>query len=428
MTHFFLDISILILLIALTSFFVSAEIAIVASKKSKLNSLSKNNKGAKTALSLISKPEDFLSTVQVGITLINVMIGIYSGAAISNDIAKLIGRFETLYQYREEISYSLVIICITYFTVLGEVVPKRIAMLYPEKVASLTSYLMLFFTKLFYPFVKLLGFSTKFALKILKIKEPQSKITMEELKMMVNQAEVAGMLAATEYDMLRRIIHLSNAQVGAIMTPRNKIIWIDIKDKDRGNVQKIIKYPFHYFPVIEGGLNKIIGIATFKNLFKEDLTNQKIISITKGTEVVYIPEMARVSKLIDLFREKKLRIALVVDEYGDIEGLVTLNDVLKILVGDLAIGMDSNKAPDIIKNSDNSYTVSGNILIEEVMSLLEVSSLPGDEEEDYRTLAGFILSQIGKVPKIGDTFHSMDWSFKIIKMDKRRIERVLLKK
>ncbi|WHQ46945.1 MAG: hemolysin family protein [Candidatus Midichloria sp.] len=427
MAHFLLNASILIILIMMTSLFVSAEIAIIASRKSRLNSLSKKNKAARKALDLASRPEDFLSTVQVGITLINVMIGIYGGAAISADIANLVGKLEILYPYREEISYALVVILITYFTVLGEIIPKRIAMLYPERVASLTSYLMLFFTKLFYPFVKLLALSTKYALKILKIKEPKAQLTMEELRIMVNQAEVAGMLAATEHDMLCRIIHLSNTQVGAIMTPRNKMIWIDIRDKERVNIQKMIKHPFHYLPVVEGGLSNVIGIATFENISKDELNNRKISLKAQNSEVIYIPETARVSKLIDLFREKKVRIALVVDEYGDIEGLVTLNDVLKILVGDLAIGM-SDKTPDIIKNSDNSYTVNGNILTEEVMSLLGVSSLPGDEEEDYRTLAGFMLSQIGQLPKIGDNFNSIGWSFSIVKMDKRRIERVLLRK
>ena len=427
MAHFLLDSSILIILILMTSFFVSAEIAVVTSRKSRLNSLSKKHKGAKKALELASNPEDFLSTVQVGITLINVLIGLYGGAAISTDIAELIGKFELLYPYREKISYSLVVIFITYFTVLGEVIPKRIAMLYPEKIATITSYLMLFFTKLFYPFIKLLGLSTKYALKISHIKEPKSHLTMEELRIMVNQAEVAGMLAATEHDMLRRIIHLSNTQVGAIMTPRNKMIWIDVNDKEKKNIQKIMRHPFHYLPVAEGGLEKILGIASFKNLSKDELNNHTILNKTKNFEIIYVPDTAKVSKLIDLFREKKVKIALVVDEYGDIEGLVTLNDVLKILVGDLAIGM-SNKAPDIIKHSDNSYLVSGNILIEEVMSLLEVSSLPGDEIEDYRTLAGFMLSQIGQLPKIEDNFNSMGWSFKIVKMDKRRIEKVLLKR
>ena len=427
MAHFLLDLSILTILILITSFFVSAEIAVVTSRKSRLNAFSKKNKGARKALYLASNPEDFLSTVQVGITLINVLIGLYGGAAISDDIAKFIGKLEILYPYREKISYALVVIFITYFTVLGEVIPKRIAMLYPEKIAIITSYLMLFFTKLFYPFIKLLGLSTKYALKFLHIKEPKSQLTMEELRIMVNQAEVAGMLAATEHDMLRRIIHLSNTQVGAIMTPRNKMIWINIKDKEKENIQKIMKHPFHYLPVAEGGLEEIIGIASFKNLSKDELNQQIILSKAKNSEIVYIPDTARVSKLIDLFREKKVKIALVVDEYGDIEGLVTLNDVLKILVGNLAIGM-SDKTSDIIKHSDNSYLVSGNILIEEVMSLLEVSSLPGDEQEDYRTLASFILSQIRQLPKIGDSFNSTGWSFKIVKMDKRRIEKVLLKK
>ena len=425
--HFLFDSFILITLIFFNSFFVSAEISIIASRESKLNAASNKSKGAKKALLLISRPEDFLSSVQIGITLINVVIGSYGGASISSEISELLKEVPYISQYREQISYIIVILVITYFTVLGEVIPKRIAMMYPEKIASFTSYAMVLFTKIMYPVVKSLGFLTRIVINSLKLKEKKNKISIEELRLMLNQAEFSGMLATTEHDILRRIIHLSSAQIGAVMTPRNKMIWIDIQDKDKDNISKIKKHPFNHFPVVDGGLNNVIGVIEVKSLLLGESSNKKITSTAKKFHIIYIPETARVSVLIDLFREKKVRIALVVDEYGEIEGLITLNDILKILIGDLAIGMEE-KIPDIITNKDGSYMVSATTLIDEVMSLLDLSSLPGDEEEDYRTLAGFILSQTKNFPKAGDEIQSMGWSFKIIKMDKRRIERVLIKK
>ena len=427
MFDFITNVLVIVGLIAMNSLFVSAEIAVVTSKKSRLHSLSKDNKGAKRAIELSSKPEEFLSTVQVGITLINVMIGIYSGTAISAELSSFIDDLGILIPYREEMSYFIVVLVITYLTVLGEIIPKRIAMIYPDRVASLTSYLMLFFTKLFYPLVKLLSLSTQLALTTLKIREQKSQFTMEELRIMINQKEIAGMLAETEHDLLRRIVHLSNTQVGAIMTPRHKIVWLDISDDDNVNLQKVSNNQFQSFPVIKGGVHNLIGIINFKKLRREDVSNKKIVQSAKTADVIYIPDTARVSKLIDLFKEKKERTALVVDEYGDIEGLVTLNDILKILVGNLAIGI-SNDAVDVIKKSEDSYVVSGNISVEELMSILEVSNISIDEDEEYRTLAGFMMTRLDKLPKAGDDFCALGWSFRIVKMDKRRIARVLLQR
>lgn len=428
MSHIIINVIILLMLILMTSLFVGAEIAIISSRKSSLNALAKKNKGAKKALELASNPEDFLATVQVGITFINVLIGIYGGTHIAETLSAALINMPYITEYVEEISYSVVVVSITFLTVLGEVIPKRIGMLHPEKVASATAYVMFVFTKIFYPFVKMLAFLTILFLKALKIKESPNNLTMEELRLMLNQAELSGMLAATEHDILKRILHLSNTQVGAIMTPRNKMVCLDMKHSDKENIEKIKKHAYHHFPVVDNGLQNLIGIAPSKALLNKTLVNEKILREGKKLELIYVPETARVSKLIDVFREKKVTIALVIDEYGDIEGLVTLNDVFKILVGDLAIGVSPAHKPSVVVKAANSYEMNGNTLIEEVMSTLNVSSLPGDEDEDYRTLAGFILSRMQKFPKNGDHIECLGWSFTIIKMEKRRIERVKIKK
>lgn len=413
----------------MNSFFVIAEIAVITSRKTKLQDMAqKGSIGAKQAMKFCLYPETFLSTAQVGITLMSILIGFYGGSCITADVELLLSSINIFASYSSAISYFLVLVIVTYCTVLGEIIPKRIAMLYPEKVASTVAIGMLFFAKLAYPLVWILTISTQTALKIMQInKNPDSKISMDELRFIINQAQTSGMLAETEHDILKRIIHLSNTQVGAVMTPRNKLVYLNLKDKEASNIQKLKKYPFNYFPVTDGDLNNLIGIVAVKTLLSSVVTNYKIKSLAYNFPIIYIPEMAKVSKLIDILREKKARIAIVLDEYGEVEGIVTLNDVLKILVGDLAIGM-SDKQPDIIKNKDGSYTVSGNVLIEEVMYLLELSSLPGDEDEDYRTLASFILKQVGHLPKPGDEFITMGWKFKVTKMDKMRIESVSIRK
>lgn len=424
---FLYDVAVLFVIVFLNSFFVIAEIAIIASRKSKLEGMSKNGDvGASKALELSSHPEKFLSTVQVGITFMSIMIGIYGGTSLADDVDVLLSSVPYIAPYSKEISYTLILIVVTYFTVLGEIIPKRIALFYPEVIASYISYIMLFFTKLCYPLVYTLTHSTHVVLQLFNVKIPDNKISIDELKSMMNQAEFTGILASTEQDMLKRVIHLSNTQIGAVMTPRNKMIYLDLREDKSVNIAKIQKHPFNYFPVIDGDFNNLIGIVPVKSLLNHTITNEQIKSIASLFPVIYTPEMARVSRLIDVFREKKVRIAIVLDEYGDIEGLVTLNDILKILVGELAIGM-KDKMPEIVSNLDGSYTISGNSLIEEVMSLLNLTYLPGEDDEDYRTLASFVLRQIGHFPNIGENFTALGWNFKVLKMDKRRIERVLIR-
>ena len=242
----------------------------------------------------------------------------------------------------------------------------------------------------------------------------------------MNQAVSVGTLHKTEHDLLRRLINLMNMQVGTIMTPRNKIVCLDISDKEKNNLDSLRKYSFNFFPVINGSLDQIIGVVSIKSLFiKSQVTNSLLYETAKASNMVFVPEMARITKLIDLFSSKHVKTALVIDEYGDIEGIVTLNDIMRTFLGDLAVLMDGKK-PAVVERDDGSFIVDGNISIEELYELLEISSLPGDDEEDYRTLASFMLRQLGTLPKIGDIINAANFIFKVIKMDKKRIERVLV--
>jgi putative hemolysin len=418
---------IILLIIAVNSLFVIAEIAILTSRKTKLQKLSNDGSiGASKALILKEQPEVFLSTVQVGITLMSIIIGFYSGSRISGDIAELIKHIPLINIYANAMANFLVICIITFFTVLGEIIPKRIGMLYPEKYACFISLLMLLFSKLFYPFIYALSASTKFILKLLKVKERPSEITPEEIKMIVSQAEHEGMVDKTERDMIRRLIHLSDMKVGAIMTPRKQIIYLDIQDSDEDNLKKLAKYSFNYFPVIDGSLDKLVGLLSVKDLFNTKITNKSIQLKAQILDILFIPEVARLTKLLELFREKQFRIAIALDEYGEIEGIVTFNDILKTFVGDLAT-QEKGQTPSIVNRKDGSFMVNGNVQIEVIMELLQLTSLPGEDEEDYRTISSFILKQLNRLPKVGDSFEAAGYIFKVIKMEKFRIDKILIK-
>ena len=431
MFEFISDWLIILLIIVLNSFFVIAEIAIIASRKSKLEKMvQEQNLGASYALELANKPETFLSSVQIGITLMNILIGLYGGTEISNHFKEYIENIPALAKYTEFLSHTIVVVIVTYLTVLGEIVPKRIAMLYPEKISGAVGRGMFLFTKISHPFVWILTISTKFVLKVMNIKSSKTDISIEEIKHIINQAETSGTLEKVERDILRRFMNLGDTQVGAIMTPRKQMVCIDMNDSVENNIKNLKMHHFNHLPLIKGDLDNFIGLVSARDLFdiNSPITNEVIEKAAKKEKVPYIPEMANVIKLMELLKKNKARMAIVLDEYGDIEGIVTLNDILKTFTGDLGTLIEGRKSDIIKKHRDGSLTVDGNMLIEEIMDIMNVSSLPGDNIEDYRTLASFILKQLNRVPKKGESFKAMGWVFKVTKMDKFRIERVLLKK
>ncbi len=411
-----------------------SEIAILTSAKGKLYKMAQaGSKGAKCAIKLTNRPESFLSTAQVGITLMSILIGFYGGTSIADYIA---AKFSPLDEYWGPYSSVLGSVCsfivITYFTVLGEIVPKRIALAQPERFAAIAAYGMVVFLNAIYPLVWLLSVSTKFLIRLLGVDTVTTYVSIEEIKFLVTQAENVGTLARVERNMINRLVHLNNMQVGAIMTPRNRIIALDITDNDTVNEAKVKEHTFSYFPVISGSLSTILGVIPIKTLFKGNgiaanppVNNILLYEFAKASNVVYIPEVARVTKLIEVFRQKHSKIAMVLDEYGEIEGIVTFSDVLKTFVGDIT-ALIEGKTPTIVAKQDGSFIADGNALIEEVKESLNLLSVPGEEEEDYRTLASFILKQLGSIPQIGDSFTTTRWKFQVTKMDRFRIDRVLI--
>ncbi len=430
-TSFLIDLLIIFFIIFINSLFVLSEIAILTSSKARLNKMAlKGNRGAKQATKIMQQPEVFLSTMQVGITLMSALLGLFGGTRVSEYLAVQLCEIPVI---GEQIAnYSLVIASfislsvITYITVLSEIFPKRLAMIQPEKIACIMSYGINFVIKLIYPLSFILTISTQYLLKVFKVKDQPNNVSIDEIKFVLSQAASVGTLHKTQHDLMRRLMNLMSMQVRTIMTPRNKIISLDINDNEKSNIDKLKKHSFNFFPVINGELNQIIGIVSIKSLFTfQQVNNATLYQCAKSSNVVFVPEMAAITKLIDLFSSKQVKTALVVDEYGDIEGIVTLNDIMRTFLGDIATLIDGKK-PSTIEKSDGSFVVDGNISTEELFELLNITSLPNDDEETYHTLASFMLVQLGTLPKIGDLVDTDDFIFKVIKMDKKRIDKVLV--
>ncbi|MDA0939169.1 MAG: hemolysin family protein [Proteobacteria bacterium] len=417
------------ILILLNAFFVTAEIAIIASSKARLSLIAKSgDKSASIALQFANTPESFLSTVQVGITLMNILIGIYSGATLGDDIQDIADKIlPHAKNYSATISSIIVLIITTFLTVLGEVLPKRIAMLYPEEIAMFVARAIVFWNIVFFPIVKLVSVITSIIMKIImKYSKGAANITNSDLKSIVYQAERLQLLSKGDMGILRRIMHLNTIQVGAIMTPRSNVISIDINNTIEYNQEIARKKLEDYFILIKGNFSEIIGIVSAKNLLAAK-NNESLLHLKNKNSTLYIPEMACISNLIEAFKKKKVNSAIVVDEYGDIEGIVTINDVIEVLTG-ITGDSDINALLDVIQNADNSYLVSGTLLIDELKSLLAIEFLPDEDKEDYRTLASFLLKHMKNFPKPGEKFILESWEFQITKMKKHRILEVLIKK
>lgn len=413
-----------LLIIAINAGFVVAEVALLTSRKSNLHKASTHgSKAAAKILQMYSHPEKLLSTILIGITSVGVVLGALGEDTIGQTLDHALAPLPFIGEYSSILGEFSAIIVVVYITVFSELIPKRIAMLHPEKSAIATSYMIIFFYYVFYPIMMLLSFTSNWTLKLLRIKEAKQELSIEEFKMLLSQAEGHGAFELAETDMIKRLLNLGNMQVGTVMTPRSQMVCLELSDSETVNRERIINNPFNYFPVTDGGLPNIIGVVSAKQFLNHKFNNTTLQSCARSKTVIYIPEMAKLTNLMQMLREKKSRIAIVIDEYGGIEGIVTLNDILKTFVGDLATLVDGQK-PTVQKKKEGFYVVSGSISVEEVMEIMDTNSLPGDEEEEYRTLASFILKQLNKVPKVNDHFSAAGWTFKVLNMDKFRISKV----
>jgi len=420
-----MEIFIIILLILLNGFFALSEIALVSSKKSRLEQ-SHKSKGAGMALKLLDDSENFLSAIQVGITLIGIVTGMYGGINLAGELAPYFEKISYTQAYSHEISLSLIVFIITYVSiVIGELVPKTIALSNPEKIAVNVAPYIYFFSKVFYPFVRLLSGSTTFINKILGIRKQNEQMTESELRHMIKVAYNEGVIEKEQNVIHEKVFFFSDKRAKHLMTHRTSIEWIDIS-KSKQEIQEAIQKAQHSRVLCcDGNLDKFTGILQVRDFLSAYIRNKQVKPETLINEPLIVPENADAQKVLDLIRLNKTHICVVVNEYGGLEGLITLHDIIENIVGEIPEEGDTDD-PDVFVREDKSMLVNGDAPIEVLINVIEGFQIDYDET-DYATVAGFILSLIDKIPQTGDCIQYENYNIEIIDMDGNKIDKVLIK-
>jgi putative hemolysin len=420
---------VILLLIIVNGIFVMAEMAVVSSRKPRLQQFAdEGSRGAQTALELATHPDRFLATVQIGITLIAILTGAFGEYALTSRLSSSLQRSSALAAYSQTIAFAIVVAAITYVSlVIGELLPKRLALYNPERIASSMAGFMNLLSRFCHPAVALISGSTRFTMKLLMLHPPEEPpVTEEEIKVMMKQGTEAGVFEEAEHDIVKSIFKLSDRAVSALMKPRRDVIWLDVDDPLIENEKKLATSLYSRFPVGQGSLDNVLGIVQTKDLLTNCLAGSKI-DFTNLRPPVFVPEGLPALKLLEMFKKSRTHMALVVDEYGGVEGLVTLNDILEDLVGDVA-SVDMPAEQQIYQRSDGSWLIDGRLQIDDLKEVLAVSRLPGEESGSYQTLGGLVMLQVGRVPVTGDAFEADGYKFEVVDMDGKRVDKVLVSK
>lgn len=423
-----MEIIIIFILTLLNGFFALSEIALVSVKRNRIEQkAAKGSSNAKVVLKLLEEPENFLSSVQVGITLISIVAGAYGGATLSEKFTPVVAGIAPLAPYASQISIIVIVGLITYFTIIiGELIPKTIALNNPERIALAVAPVIRIFTKLTYPLVKLLSGSTNLAIKLLRIKHNTggASLTEEELRHLIKVAGREGVLEKEEERLHDNLFYLYEQRNRSLMTYRTEVEWLDL-NRPMEEWHQIIKQSAHTkFPVGKGSLDNIIGILAVKDYFElADKGNTPLQDVL--TQPLFVSESMYVMKTLKMFQRKKQYLALAVNEFGAVEGIITLHDIMEAIVGDLP-DLDESSEPEIYKREDGSFLVNGAILVRDLNREVGVELVP-DHPDRYSTLAGFILYTLSKIPKVGDTITLRSHHMEIVDMDASRIDKVLVR-
>lgn len=421
------EISILIFLILLNGVFALSELAIVSSRRERLQMLvDEGNKGASIALEMAQEPTALLSTVQVGITLIGILAGAFGGASLSDELAMLVAPIPVIGAYARTVSLAIVVGTITYFSVvLGELVPKRLALRDPERIAAIVARPMGFLSRLARPLVRLLTLSTAFFLRVLGVRDSigESTVTEEEIKVLVEQGALAGIFEEAERDMVESIFRFGDRQLRSIMTPRTEIVWLDINDPEE-IIRETVSLSHHSrFPVCDDSIDRVLGIVEAKDLLSNSWSNEPFNLHAVMKTAVFLPETMPALRALEKFKKTGNQSALLVDEFGGIEGMVTLIDMMEAIVGDIPT-LEEIAEPPVVRREDGSLLVEGYLDVEDLKELLDVDELP--DEEDYQTLGGFVVLRLGRLPRAGDIVEWHNYRFEIVDMDGNRVDKVLI--
>lgn len=428
MSQTIFEITVILLLIILNGLFAMSEIAIVSARPMRLQQMmQRGNRGALAALQLAESPNRFLSTVQVGITLIGILAGAFGGARIAGELADLLSQVSWLAPVAEVVSLVIVVGAITFLSVvIGELVPKRIALGNAEQIASLVARPMRALSVIAAPVVSLLGLATDLTLRLIGVRaQDDEEVNEEEIRMMVQQGAQAGVIEEAERDMVESIFRLSDQALDAMMTSRPEIVWLDINEPEE-ELRRLIQSSNHTrLPVCDGDLDHVLGVVQAKDLLSACLTGGPLNVRAALQEPLLLPEKMPALQALERIRQSGVHMALIFDEYGGIEGLVTLIDILEAIVGYIP-SPEEIAAPLILQREDGSWLIDGLIPIDDFQEAFEIPTLPGEGE--YRSLGGFMLFMIGGVPAAGDHFEQAGFRFEVADMDGYRVDKVLLER
>ena len=426
------DIFIILGLILLNGVFAMSEIAVVSSKRIRLQKLAEmGSRGAKSALDLADSPSRFLSTIQVGITLIGIFNGAFGEASLVADLTPRLIDLPLVGAYAREIALAIVVVGITFSSLIfGELVPKRIAMQHPEAVAAFLAPPMQWLSRIMGPFVKILTITTEFMVRLVGLHESKdSAVTEEEITGLLREGTDAGLFEKTEHDIVSRALRLDDQRVASLMTPRMDVDFIDLEDGLESNLRKIADSPYSRFPVCKGDISHVIGIVHGGDLFEQAIKGGTIASVDIAAATkppLFVPETVSAMQLLETLKKNRAELALVVDEYGEIEGIVTLSDVLGALVGDVSV-IDEKQDADAVQREDGSWLIDGGVSFDRFRELLETEvRFPEEASGAYHTLAGFVLSTFGHIPAVADYFEWEGYRIEVVDMDRNRIDRLLI--
>ncbi len=424
-----MDIALLLFLILLNGVLAMSEIAVVSSRQSRLLKLADDGSaGARSALALHHEPSIFLSTVQVGITTVGILSGAIGEATLAMPLAEWLSQVPPLADHATGIALTLVVVVLTYLSVVvGELVPKRLGLLAPERIAAVIARPMNLLSRLAHPLVWLLSSSSNLLLRLLGARRTQeSSVTDDEIKELMGQGAEAGIFHASEQAIVANVLRLDEQRIGAIMTHRKDIYLLDLSESEAEVRKRLAESPYKRIVVCRDGLENIVGVLRTGDLLKGALFGAPLALEPFVRPALYVPASVSTTQLLETFRRARQQCALMVDEYGELQGLVTLTDVLTSIVGDLPTA-DAPEEQDIVVREDGSWLADGSVTVERLKTVLSIlRELPGEEQNAFNTLGGFIMYMLGRVPVAPDHFVLDDLRFEVVDMDRNRVDKVLI--
>lgn len=420
---------ILLFLIILNGIFAMSEMAVVSSRKPRLQQWADEGRaGAAAALALTNAPSHFLSTIQVGITVIGITSGAFGEASLARDLSAWLRRWPLIADNADGIALAIVVAGITIASlIIGELVPKRLALVSPERIASMIAKPTAAFTWLIYPVVRLLSSVTETTLRVLAIKpSTEPAVTEEEIEVLMEQGAEAGVFQPHEAKLILRVFRLDDLRATAVMTPRQDVVYLDLNEPLQQAIAAAIQSGHSQFPVLRGGWDNVEGVLHIKDLLDDSMQGRPLSIESRTEKPFYVPGTLSVMQVMELFRKHRQTFGFVINEYGDAQGVMTLHDVLEALVGDIPT-VEGQQDSDAVQRPDGSWLLDGGISIDRLKEVLAIDGLLPDEEEGrYHTVAGFVMAMLQRVPTTGERFDWGNYRFEVADMDRNRVDKILV--